>query len=126
MVSLVPAIIPYYGAKAQELRTLTGETLVIAIGSLNPRASRLVLPIIFEGMESEDWRVKQGSVQLVGVLSKHSASQLNICMPLLVPRVTMCLRDTKKEVSKAAKAALNVRSSCGWPRVVCLHVHVLW
>jgi len=51
-------------------------------------------------------RVKQNSCQLIGVLAKHSSSQLNICMPLIVPRVTVCLRDTKKEVAKAAKVAL--------------------
>ena len=48
----------------------------------------------------------QGCCQLVGVLAKHASSQLNICMPLIVPRVTVCLRDTKKEVAKAAKQAL--------------------
>ena len=59
-----------------------------------------MLPVLFEAMEHPDWRVKQGACQLVGVLAKHASSQLNICMPLIVPRVTTCLRDTKKEVRR--------------------------
>ena len=49
-------------------------------------------------MESADWKVKLYSVQLVGIISRHAASQINVCMPMIVPRVTTCLRDTKKEV----------------------------
>lgn len=74
---------------------------------LNPRAARLVLPLLFEAMEATEWRTKQGACILIGVLAKTASSQLNICMPLIVPRVTSCLRDTKKEVAKAAKAALT-------------------
>ena len=76
------------------------------IRGLNTRAARMVLPILFDAMESSDWRVKQGACQLTGALSKHASSQLSIMMPLVVPRVTTCLRDTKKEVAKAARTAL--------------------
>ena len=81
-----------------------------------------MLPVLFEAMEHPDWRVKQGACQLVGVLAKHASSQLNICMPLIVPRVTTCLRDTKKEVRRPRSVCLrcgNDAAEFSWIPYTC-------
>mmetsp|Transcript_52087 Transcript_52087/g.103476 ORF Transcript_52087/g.103476 Transcript_52087/m.103476 type:complete len:468 (-) Transcript_52087:173-1576(-) len=108
---LFPSMLSHYGHKSQAVKDAAQISCVTTIKALNPRAARVVLPLIFCAMESPDWRVKCGAVQLIGILAKHASSQLNICMPLIVPRVTTCLRDTKKEVAKAAKASLL--DACG-------------
>lgn len=103
---LFPAMLAATGHKSKPVQEAALGACAATVRALNPRAARLVLPLLFKAMESPEWRVKQGCCQLIGVLAKHASSQLNICMPLIVPRVTVCLRDTKKEVSKAAKQAL--------------------
>jgi len=107
VMGLFPSMLMAMGYKAAPVRDAAYGASAATLQSINPRAARLVLPVLFEAMEHPDWRVKQGACQLVGVLAKHASSQLNICMPLIVPRVTTCLRDTKKEVAKAAKSALS-------------------
>lgn len=106
-VDLLPIILRKADHKASPVRVGVERTLRAIVVSLNPRAARLVLPQLFESMESPDWRIKYVAVSLVGSLAKNASSQINICMPMIVPRLTTCLRDTKKEVSKAARSALT-------------------
>lgn len=107
VMALFPAILRLYGHKSQQVRDAANAAALAVIRGSNPRGARLMLPILFKAMEAPDWREKQAACNLIGVFAKHASSQLNICMPLIVPRVTTCLRDTKKEVAKAAKNALT-------------------
>lgn len=72
-----------------------------------PHAFRLIFPYLTEGMVDEDWRVKVGTLQLLKAISPRMSKQLSPLLPQIIPQVSNCIYDSKKQVQTAGLEALN-------------------
>mmetsp|Transcript_18953 Transcript_18953/g.33666 ORF Transcript_18953/g.33666 Transcript_18953/m.33666 type:complete len:1294 (+) Transcript_18953:105-3986(+) len=96
-----------YEQAASSARTATKKAMLAMMDKLDPRGVRLGVPILLNGLEDPSWRAKALSLQLLGALGKRKASQLFRDLPLIIPAVMDCVRDTKKQVSEAAADSLD-------------------
>jgi len=96
-----------YDNTAATGRSAIKKALMQVMDKLDPRGVRLAVPILMHGLESPSWRVKQLSLQLLSALGKRKATQLFRELPVLVPTVMECVRDTKKQVSDAARETID-------------------
>lgn len=74
---------------------------------LCPHAFRLIFPSLTAGMVEDDWRVKVGALQLLKAISPRMAKQLSPLLPQIIPQVSNCIYDSKKQVQTAGLEALN-------------------
>jgi len=106
-VPMLPKIIAVYDAKPPAAREAAAAAGLALINSVNPGAVRLVLPSLFVSMQAKGWREKVGALNLLAALSIHARFKVGMCLPDIVPNITDCLWDTKKETQKAAIDALT-------------------
>jgi elongation factor 3 len=71
------------------------------------------LPLVFAKLPVEEkWQVRELALKCLGKFAKSAPRQLGNALPEVVPEVTACMWDTKKQVKAAAtstmKEALNV------------------
>lgn len=72
-----------------------------------PHSFRLLFPTLTAGMCEEDWRVKVGTLQLLKTLSPRMPKQISPLLPQIIPQVSNCIYDSKKQVQVAGIDALN-------------------
>mmetsp|Transcript_11404 Transcript_11404/g.22345 ORF Transcript_11404/g.22345 Transcript_11404/m.22345 type:complete len:1330 (-) Transcript_11404:130-4119(-) len=104
---LQKALFNVYDNTASSSRSATKKTILQVVDKMGPRGVRLSVPVFMDGLESGSWRIKALSLQCVGALGKRHMSQLFRELPILIPAVMECNRDTKKQVSDAASEALD-------------------
>ncbi len=67
-----------------------------------------VLPTIFKAMEyGQKWQTRVLALEFLAGLADHAPEQLGILLPDVVPLVTPCMSDTKKQVKEAAIKAMT-------------------
>merc|ERR1719230_998680 len=110
-VPMLPKVIAVYDAKPPAPREAASAAALALINSVNPGAVRLVLPALFVSMKAKGWREKVGALNLLGALSVHARGKVGMCLPEIVPEITDCLWDTKKETQKAAIEAITAAST---------------
>jgi elongation factor 3 len=74
---------------------------------LCPHAFRMIFPLLTAGMVDEDWRVKVGTLQLLKAIAPRMSKQLSPLLPQIIPQVSNCIYDSKKQVQTAGLEALN-------------------
>ena len=75
---------------------------------INPFAMKSLLPTMFAAMQVEKkWPIRELSLKCVARFSSTAPRQLGDALPLIVPEVTACMWDTKKQVKVAATAAMK-------------------
>lgn len=74
---------------------------------LCPHAFRMIFPFLTAGMIEEDWRIKVGTLQLLKAISPKMSKQLSPLLPQIIPQVSNCIYDSKKQVQTAGLEALN-------------------
>ncbi|GBG29342.1 ABC transporter ATP-binding protein [Hondaea fermentalgiana] len=104
---LQKSLFDVYDNTASNGRSATKKVILQIVDKMGPRGVRLSVPIFMDGLEHASWRVKAMSLQCLGALGKQRASQLFRDLPILIPAVMECVRDTKKQVSDAASDALD-------------------
>jgi elongation factor 3 len=81
--------------------------------NINPFAMKSLLPTIFIYLPVEKkWQMRELALKCLSKFAKTAPRQLGDALPEVVPEVTACMWDTKKQVKNAAtdtmKAALDV------------------
>ncbi len=67
-----------------------------------------VLPTIFKAMEyGQKWQTRVVALDFLAGLADHTPEQLGILLPEVVPLLTPCMSDTKKQVKEAAIKAMT-------------------
>lgn len=99
--------------KSGDVRTAAEETAFAICEKINPYAIKSLLPYIFAALPVEKkWQVRELALKCLAKFEKTAPRQLGDALPEIVPEVTACMWDTKKQVKTAAndamKAALNV------------------
>jgi len=100
-------------AKSKDVAAAAKETAFAICDNICPFAMKTLLPIIFSCLPQEKkWQVRETALQCLARFKTVAPRQLADSLPLVVPEVTACMWDTKKQVKKAStdtmKEALGV------------------
>lgn len=107
-IPLVPRILALHVDKSANVRDLSAVCGKELFEILCPQSFRLVYPMLVAGMEHENWKIKVGALNLLKTIAPRMSSQLSPLLPELIPKVSDCVSDSKKQVQTAALEALNV------------------
>lgn len=76
--------------------------------NMSPFAVKSLLPAIFSQLPVEKkWTVRVTALECIALFSKTAPKQLGNALPEIVPEVTACMWDTKKQVKDAATLAMK-------------------
>ena len=78
---------------------------------MNPFAIKSLLPALFASLPVEKkWQERVLALNCIALFAKTAPKQLGIALPEIVPEVTACMWDTKKQVKTASTDAM--RAAC--------------
>lgn len=98
-------------AKNPEVRKAAEETATAICEKMNPFAIKSLLPSLFASLPVEKkWQERVLALNCVALFAKTAPKQLGIALPEIVPEVTACMWDTKKQVKTASTDAM--RAAC--------------
>jgi elongation factor 3 len=98
-------------AKNPEVRKAAEETATTICEKMNPFAIKSLLPSLFASLPVEKkWQERVLALNCIALFAKTSPKQLGIALPEIVPEVTACMWDTKKQVKTASTDAM--RAAC--------------
>jgi len=100
-------------SKDKEIVAASEETAFAICKNINPFAMKSLLPALFAFLPVEKkWMQRERSLKCIAMFAKRAPKQLGDALPLVVPELTACMWDTKKQVkvaaTKAMKGALEV------------------
>lgn len=108
MASLLPMVLKAASHKVkavQNAAVITGETFA---AKMSPNAVSSVLPDLFEFLDvGHNWQTRVLALNIISSFSDHASHQLGYALPEVVPALTPCIGDTKKQVKTAAIAAMT-------------------
>jgi len=99
------------GHKSKAVCKAAGAAAMAICANINPFAMKSLLPIIFAKLPVEKkWQIRELALQCLASMGAIMPKQLSNALPVLVPEITACMWDTKKQVKKAATEAM--REAC--------------
>lgn len=76
--------------------------------NVNPFAMKSLLPVIFATLPVEKkWQIRESALKCLASFGATAPKQLGYSLPELVPEVTACMWDTKKQIKVAATEAMR-------------------
>ena len=77
-------------------------------GKMNPFGIKALLPAIFKCTPVEvKWPIRERALKCIAMFKDTAPKQLGDALPEVIPEVTACMWDTKKQVKAAATAAMK-------------------
>lgn len=109
-----PIVVPLLAAALEEcsssssfVREAAEDTAKSILSILNGHALPvLVCPVLFEALQSPEWRVKAAAMEKLSECAELHPRQISRMLPQIVPVITSQVWDTKPQVTKAAKDCL--------------------
>jgi len=109
-----PFLVPLLAATLEECCSSSGmvreaaEDSAVAIVNLvsTHAVSLLICPVVFEALESPEWRVKAMALDILAQCAAMYPNPVSRILPKIIPVVTGQVWDTKPQVTKAAASAL--------------------
>lgn len=90
------------------MKAAAKETAFAICDNINPFAMKSLLPTIFSELPVEKkWPIRELALECIGRFKAVAPRQLGDALPLVVPEVTACMWDTKKEVKTASTNAMK-------------------
>ena len=75
---------------------------------MNPFGIKSLLPAIFKALPVEvKWPIRERALKCIAIFKDTAPKQLGDALPEVIPEVTACMWDTKKQVKTAATAAMK-------------------
>ena len=74
----------------------------------SPTAVKAILPALFDGLLDSNWQVKEGTCKCLGWLADTQQGSVGACLVDIIPKVSECLGDTKKQVASAARKVSHI------------------
>jgi len=107
VVPLLAAALDECGSSSSSVREAAGDACSAIVSLANPLAvPMLIVPVLFEALNSPEWRVKSIALERLVQVASLAPSQTSSLLPQIIPTVTSQIWDTKPQVTKAANAAL--------------------
>jgi len=98
-------------ARSPEVSKLAKEAALSICTNITPFAMKSLLPTIFAALDVEKkWPSRTLALTCISTFNKTAPRQLGDALPEVVPEVTACMWDTKKQVKVAATEAM--KSAC--------------
>lgn len=95
-------------AGKKDVATAAEEAAFAICETINPFAMKSLLPQIFAQLPVEKkWQCRELGLKCISKFSKIAPRQLGNALPEVVPEVTACMWDTKKQVKNAATDAMR-------------------
>ncbi|KAI9282715.1 P-loop containing nucleoside triphosphate hydrolase protein [Sporodiniella umbellata] len=123
MVQHLPTFLELYADKGAVVQDAAQAACRTLVDQIPPEATKILLPFLLESMghnstTSKKWQTKMGALKLLERFTDRAPEQMGECLPQIIPAISDCLSDTKKEVATAAeKAMLKVCSVGGNPDI---------
>eukprot|EP01038_Epipyxis_sp_PR26KG_P012917 gene12917-17311_t len=107
VIPLVPRLLSFHADKSQVVRDMSASIGIELMQTINSNSFRVVFPMLTAGMVMDDWRIKVGSLNFLKAISPRVSRQLTPLLPQIIPLVSECIHDSKKQVQTAAMIALE-------------------
>lgn len=109
-----PFVFPYFpnllllhADRSAPVRDLASHVVKLFAEFMSPLAFRPVLQILLEKCASEnDWRIRVAALEVLKILAPRTSNQLSPLLPLIIPQVSECMLDSKKQVQTAGIEAM--------------------
>lgn len=111
LIAHLPVMLAAAANKLPKIRAAAESAALTVTSKMNPNAVREVLPFLFEAAEvGMAWQTRALALKIIASFADYAPEQLGNSLPDVVPKVTLSMSDTKKEVSQAAFEAMT--NSC--------------
>jgi len=104
---MISSLITLQSDKSANVRDLSAECTKMLGELLCPHSFRLVYPTLDTLLQNENWKIKVAALNLLQLIAPRMSAQLSPLLPALIPRVSDCMHDSKKQVQTAAIDAMN-------------------
>lgn len=99
--------------KSADVRAVAESTAYAICENINPFGIKTLLPQLFANLPVEKkWQIRELSLKCLAKFAAFAPRQLGDALPEVIPEVTACMWDTKKQIKVAAtnamKSALDV------------------
>lgn len=95
-------------SKSPEVKKAAAETAFAICENITPFAIKSLLPAIFANLPVEKkWQIRELALKCIPIFVKNAPKQLGNALPVVVPEVTACMWDTKKQVKAASTEAMK-------------------
>ena len=111
LLQALPSILECVGDKkaTKETATCAEQASKAIMNNISPNAIRQVLPILFQAMDAKQrWQTRVVALNAISQFGDHAPEELGFALPEVIPEVSKCVIDLKKEVCDAAEHALTV------------------
>eukprot|EP00898_Chlorokybus_atmophyticus_P003897 jgi/Chlat1/4508/Chrsp29S04441 len=107
VVPMLSSILNLQGDKVNGVRQAADQAASAISSILSPNSVKVLLPILFEALESSKWQTKAGALNIMIALARSAPLQMSWCLPEIVPAVSNVMADTKQQVVTAAFTAMT-------------------
>jgi len=95
-------------SKSVKVRKAASEASFAICKNITPFAMKSLLPILTAQLPVEKkWQIRETALKCIATFSKTAPKQLGNTLPILVPELTACMWDTKKQIKLASKEAMR-------------------
>lgn len=96
-------------SKSSDVKAAARDAAFAICDNVSPFAMKSLLPAIFSELPVEKkWPIRELALDCIGRFKAIAPKQLGDALPLVVPEVTACMWDTKKQVKVAATNAMRL------------------
>lgn len=96
------------GNKSKAVVAAATDTALAICKNINPFAMKSLLPAIFSKLPVEKkWPIREMALKCLATFGETAPRQLGNALPEVVPEITACMWDTKKQVKTAATGAMR-------------------
>ncbi|KAJ2707923.1 translational activator of GCN4 [Coemansia sp. IMI 203386] len=106
VIQFVPLLLVLFGDVNADVRDAALDTARVIMANISGHGVKLIMPAALEGIADDQWRIKKGSVEILGAMAFCAPKQLSLALPAIVPRIVTVLADSHGQVAAAARAAL--------------------
>ena len=109
LISNLPAALNACGDKKSTAETRAAAELAVKTicDKISPNALREVLPHLFAALDSScKWQTRVAALKAIASFGDHAPEQLSHALPDVIPEVSKCVVELKKEVCEAAEKAM--------------------